>query len=212
MSSKFLFGVLLPAIVVMGLALVLRQSFTRTAQNAVPAAAAAPAPAVNNLPPPPALPPVAVFTPAPAPPPMTEEERQEAIDKEIDRLNDLETSQDPQALSNILADLYSPEKDIRQAAIDAAEQVHNTNAIPVLKSIAMTNQDSEEQMALLEAANFIATPEGDFSSGAPLTPQQIQAAQQRRAQDVARRQAQAQGGRPGHGQNAGAPSAQQPPQ
>ncbi len=209
MSSKFLFGILLPAILVIGLAIVLRPNFSRTAQRAVPAVTApAPKPAVNNLPPPPALPAVA----APAPPPMTEEERQEAIDKEIDRLSDLQTSRDPQALSNILADLYSPEKDIRMAAIDATEQVHNTNAIPVLKSIAMTNDDPDEQMALLDAANFIATPEGDFGGGAPLTPRQIQAAQQRRAQDVARRQAQAQGGGPGHGQNAGGPPASPSPQ
>jgi len=63
-------------------------------------------------------------------------------------LTDWQTSEDPQALSHILADLYSPEKEIRDAAIDAAEQIHNTNAIPVLKSIAMTNDDTDEQMAL----------------------------------------------------------------
>ena len=98
---------------------------------------------------------------------MTEEERQDAINTEKDRLSDWQTSQDPQALSNILADLYSPEKEIRQAAIDATEQVHNTNAIPVLKAIAATNQDSEEQMALFDAANFIALPQGSLNGGSP---------------------------------------------
>ena len=111
-------------------------------------------------------------------------------------MTDWQTSEDPQALSHILADLYSPEKEIRDAAIDAAEQIHNTNAIPVLKSIAMTNDDTDEQMALLQAANFIATPLGALSGGAPLTPQQIQAAQQRHAQELARQQAQMQGQQP----------------
>jgi CheY-like chemotaxis protein len=100
---------------------------------------------------------------------MTEEDRQEAINNEKDRLFNWETSQDPQAFSNILADLYSPEKEIRMAAIDATEQVHNTNAIPVLKAIAVTNQDSEEQMALFDAANFIALPQGSLNGGSPST-------------------------------------------
>jgi len=204
MSSKFLFGIVLPAILVMGLALVLRPRFATTAPRAVPAVTApAPVskPAANDLPAPLPLP---VVT-APAPPPMTEEERQDAIDKEKDRLSDLETSQDPQALSQILADLYSPEKEIRMAAMDAAEQVHNTNAIPVLKAIAVTNQDTDEQMALFQAANFIATPLGSLPGGSPPTPQQIQAAQQRHAQEAASRQAQSQ---TQPGQNPNSPAGQ----
>jgi len=170
MSSKFLLGILLPAILVLGLALLLRHTTSTAVQNAIPAAAApAPAskPAANAMPAPLPLP--AVATPAPAP--TTEEDRQDAINKEKDRLFDLETSQDPQALSHILADLYSPEKDIRMAALDAAEQVHNTNAIPVLKAIAVTNQDTDEQMAFFQAAKFIATPLGSLSGGSPPTPQ-----------------------------------------
>jgi len=203
MNSKFLFGVL-AAVLIMGLAVVLKQNITKTTQSAVNVPAPAPNPAVSDMPPPLPLPAVT----APAPPPITEEEREEAIGKEVDRLSDLQTSRDPQAFSNILVDLYSPEKEIRDAAIDAAEQVHNTNAIPVLKSIAMTNDDTDEQMALLDAANFIATPEGDLAGSTPLTQQQIQAAQQRRAQDLAHQQARMQGQQPN---TAPAQSPSQPP-
>lgn len=144
---------------------------------------------------------------------MTEEQREEAIDDEKDRLMELESSQDPQALSEILADLSSPEKEIRMAAIDAAEQVHDTNAIPVLKADAVTNDDTDEQMALLQAAKFIATPEGDLV-GPELTPDQIRAAQQQRAQEKAQRQAQTagQGQSPNQAGQAGQSPPQGPPQ
>jgi HEAT repeat protein len=70
---------------------------------------------------------------------------------------------DPASLSNILADLTNPEKEIRDAAIEAAKQFGSTNAIPTLKAVAANTTDTEEQIALLEAANFLSLPPVDFS-------------------------------------------------
>jgi hypothetical protein len=106
--------------------------------------------------------------PAPVPvaaQPVTPEEREAAIESEKDRLAALEMNDDASSLSNILADLNSPEKEIRMAAIDAAVQFHSTNAIPVLQSAAANDQDMEEKIALLKAADFLALPEVTFSSG-----------------------------------------------
>jgi hypothetical protein len=102
---------------------------------------------------------------------------------------------DPASLSNILADLTNPEKEIRDAAIEAAKQFGSTNAIPTLKAVAANTADTEEQIALLEAANFLSLPSmtfGGSGTGTPKTPEQIQADAQRKAEREARRQAQMQ--------------------
>ncbi len=90
---------------------------------------------------------------------ITPEEREAAIVVEKDRLDSWAASSDSQSLSNILGDLISPAKEIRLAAIAAAKQCGNTNAIPVLRALAANAQDSDEAIALLDAADFLALPE-----------------------------------------------------
>ena len=128
---------------------------------------------------------------------MTPEQQQDYIDAETARLRELSMDNDPASLSNILADLTNPEKEIREAAIEAAKQFGSTNAIPTLKAVAANTTDTEEQIALLEAANFLSLPSMTFGGPAtPQTPEQIQAAAQRRAESKARRQAQMQNSAP----------------
>jgi CheY-like chemotaxis protein len=106
---------------------------------------------------------------------------------------------DPQSLSNILADLTSPEKEIRMAAIEAAKQFESTNAIPVLKAAAANAEDNQEAIALLQAADWLALPTFDFNhpgTGPQLTPAQIQARDKNKAKAQARRQAQLQKNNP----------------
>lgn len=104
---------------------------------------------------------------------------------------------DAQSLSNILADLTSPEKEIREAAIEAAKQFESTNAIPALKAAAANAEDNQEAIAMLEAADWLALPSVDFAATQAnynrgdqqqLTPEQMQARQQDRARAQARRQ------------------------
>jgi hypothetical protein len=127
---------------------------------------------------------------APTPRVLTDEERQAADQAEIDRLQQWEMNDDPQSLSNILADLTSPEKSIREAAIEATKQYGSTNAIPALKAAAINSTDPQEQIDMLQAANFLTlTPFSDRSIQVPRTPAEIQAAAQRRAQGQALKQA-----------------------
>jgi len=106
---------------------------------------------------------------------VTPELSQEAIDAEVDRLQDWSMNDDPESLSNILADLTNSVKEVRDAAIDAAKQFGSTNAIPALKAAAETTDDLQEKIAYLEAADFLSLPGLEFSGLAvQKTPEQIQ--------------------------------------
>jgi hypothetical protein len=124
---------------------------------------------------------------------LTPEQRQVAIDAETDRLQQWSMNDDPTSLSNILTDLTNPEKQIREAAIEATKQFGSASAIPALKAAAANTSDTEEQIDLLEAANFLSLPSMNFSGPTVIpTPEQIQAEEQKAIQRQNRRQAQMQ--------------------
>jgi hypothetical protein len=141
------------------------------------------APAITNVPPP-APAPVAA---APVANALTPGQRQAAIDAETDRLQQWSMNDDTASLSNILADLTNPEKEIREAAIEAAEQFGSTNAIPNLKNLAANDEDPEEKAALLEAANFLSLP-SIFDTDTSTTPAEREARRQAQMQKRASNQ------------------------
>lgn len=189
MRPKIVFGLILSALLAFGALLLFKQQARNKPAPPVEVAPPAPAPEAANPPPLPAVPPPV----AQAPHVWTDDERQ----AEIDRLQDWSRNDDPQSLSNILMDLTSSEKEVREAAIEAAKQFGSTNAIPALKAAAVNSTDTDEQIEMLQAANFLALPPLSLS---PPTPEQIQAAKQRQAQRAAQRQAQMQQNQ-GQGQN-----------
>lgn len=137
------------------------------------------APAITNIP---------ITAPAPvATNTLTPEQRQAAIDAETARLQQWSMNDDPASLSSILADLTNPEKEIRIAAIEAAEQFGSTNAIPILKNLAANDADPKEKAALLDAANFISLP-SIFDDAQPITPAEREARRQARMQKQAQNQ------------------------
>jgi len=213
MRPKFVIALLLLALLVLGGALVLKRSLERKAAPPTNSLSTAPAPAPDSnalaQAPSPVEPALVPATVAANPTNnLTGEQRQAAIEDEIDRLQQWSANDDPQSLSNILADLNNPEKDIRDAAIEATKQFGSTNAIPALKAAADATDDPHEKVALLEAAEFLSLPSlTDLRAQAPpLTPEQLQANQQREAQIQSRRHPQRQppGGQsaPGQGQPA----------
>ena len=181
MRPKFVFALLLLALLVLGAAFFLKQYLGNGATP--PAAISAPVDsnALASVAPPPAPMPVPVVPAVTHI--LTPEERQAAIDAETDRLQDWSMNDDPASLSNILADLTNPEKEIREAAIEAAKQFDSTNAIPTLKAVAANTTDTEEQIALLEAANFLSLP------SLVVTPQPAQTREQMKAAAQQARQA-----------------------
>jgi hypothetical protein len=189
MRPKFVFALLLLVLLVLGAAFFLKQHLGNAATPRPVNESVTPAPVARAAP-----------SPAPAPVPaavptndLTPEQRQAVIDAETDRLQQWSMDNDPASLSNILGDLTNPEKEVRDAAIEAAKQFGSSNAIPALKAVAANTTDPEEQIALLEAANFLSLPSiSDGGPATPKTPEEIQAAAQRRAESKARRQAQMQ--------------------
>jgi hypothetical protein len=181
-------ALLLPALLVLGAALHLKQHPGPVATPPANPEIAAPAPpSVSNVVTSVTVPPAPVSTNT-----LTPEQRQAAMDAETDRLQQWSANDDPASLSNILADLTSSEKEIQEAAIEAAKQFGSSNAIPALKAAAASNQDTGEQIALLEAADFLSLPSLSSSGPDTRTPEQIQADTQRSAERQARRQAQLQ--------------------
>jgi hypothetical protein len=112
---------------------------------------------------------------------LTPEQRQAAIDAETARLQQWSMNDDPQSLSNILADLTNPEKEVREAAIEGVQQFGGTNAIPILKNLAANDEDPEEKAALLEAAHFLSLP-SIFDVDQSITPAEREARRQARMQ------------------------------
>jgi len=191
MRLKFILGLLVVVLLVLGGGLLLKQHLGNAPVPAPASSEAAAPPVVSNAvadvaPPPPPAP----VSAAPVSSSLTPEQRQAAIDAELERLQLWSMNNDPASLSNILADLTGPEKEIREAAIEAAKQFGSTNAIPALKAAAVNSTDTDEQIAMLQAANFLSLPPLDFN--APKTPEEIQAMAQRQAAKEARRKANAQ--------------------
>jgi hypothetical protein len=118
------------------------------------------------------------------------DDREVFIAEQTERLQQQALSDDPAALNDILLALTSPEKEIREAAIEATKQFGNTNAIPSLLLAADSARDLAEKTALLEAVEFLSLPLATFEGkAAPLTLEQVQAEEQRRALRRLRRQA-----------------------
>ena len=203
MRPKFVIALLLVAAIFIGGAIYLKQHFASAAPPVAPAAVAAPAPepplknVVADLPP---LPPPA---PVPAPvPALSPEQQLAATDAEIERLRVAGLSDNPADLEIILTDLSSPEKEIREATMNAAKQFGSTNAIPALLTAATNAVDPKEKIELTEAADFIALPSFTFNTNTvPQTPEQIQADQQKRTQMRTDRQTRLQSRQRAPGQN-----------
>jgi hypothetical protein len=175
MRPKFVVVLLLLASLVLGAVFFLKQHLGNVAPSPAP-------PPASNVVASVAPPPVPAPAPIPAAPAstitLTPEQRQAAIDAETDRLQEWSMNDDPASLSNILADLTNSEKEIRDAAIEAAKQFGSTNAIPTLKAVAANTTDPEEQIALLEAANFLSLPTLPLGNKPTQTREQMKAAAQ----------------------------------
>jgi HEAT repeat protein len=121
--------------------------------------------------------------------PVTPETRQEIIGAEVERIQELGTSEDPAALDELLQALSNSDKEIREAALEAVKQSGNSNAIPALETAVESAADVQEKISILEAIELLRLPAATFD-GPPvvLTAEQQKAAEERRARRALRRQ------------------------
>lgn len=94
----------------------------------------------------------------------TAEARESRVEAEMNQLLDWSMNKDDASLSNILVRLTSSDKEVRAAAIEAAQQFGSTNAIPALKAAADASDDLREKIEYLEAAELLTLPPLPFNS------------------------------------------------
>ncbi len=70
----------------------------------------------------------------------------------------LAMNNDAQSLKAICADLYSSDKEIRAAAIDAVVQFGDKSVVPRLRALAQQSNDSDEKAHLQQAADTLELP------------------------------------------------------
>ena len=80
------------------------------------------------------------------------------IQAHIDKLQELQANDDNASFQAIISELTNADKTIRAAAVEAAIQFGNREAIPVLKELAVRTGDAAEKKELLDAADFLALP------------------------------------------------------
>lgn len=111
----------------------------------------------------------------------TPEQERAVIAAKIEHLTQLSLRRDPASLSEIFAALKCPDREVREAAIDATTQVGDSNAIPMLKEASEMVDDPEEKIAFLEAMEFLAVPPLTFDMVPVKSPERTEAAERRRA-------------------------------
>ena len=191
MRPKFVLALILFAVLVLAAAFYFKQPVSQLQPPGVVETTALPPPVAKSAP---ATAPDSANFPSPQPvaavvPSMTPEEKQSYIEAETSRLQDLSAQDDPASLSAIVNDLTNSEKEVRLAAIEATKQFGSKDAIPVLQADVASAADTDEKIALLEAADFLALPTlTDAGVQTPPTPDQLQAIQDQRQKAAARKQ------------------------
>jgi hypothetical protein len=80
------------------------------------------------------------------------------LQKQVDRLQDLQANDDDASLKEILASLTDTNKIIRHVAIEATIQFGGHTAVPVLRDLATRTSDPGEKKELTDAADFLELP------------------------------------------------------
>jgi HEAT repeat protein len=200
LRPKFIITLGLLIFLVLSAALLLKRQLGNTSvPPASPEVAPAAPPAVSNIVANAAQPSTHATVPAITNVVLSAKERAD----EIDRLQDWSMNDDAESLNHIVADLTSPDKEIREAAIEATKQFGSADAIPSLKAAADSTENIEDKTAYLEAADFLSLPSMEIT---PITEEQ---AARLRTAWATRHPAQSQKG--ASGQNPQATPGQNPP-
>jgi hypothetical protein len=146
---------------------------------AAPAPKTGAMPAVSSHPPKPASDPgataqanpVAANTTSPqagtAPPSIVattpEQDRMEANEKDMDKLKEalLDGGSDPALLTAVRERLVHKDSDVRKAAVETIVNLNDAGAIPQLQEALAKTEDAREKVAIMDAIEYLQTPQGD---------------------------------------------------
>lgn len=86
------------------------------------------------------------------------EEHQANVEARVAELLGLSGKTDRRSMDTLLAEVDSPDQEIREAALDAISQSANRSVIPELLAIAEQTQDPGLKRAIAETVEFLKTP------------------------------------------------------
>jgi hypothetical protein len=93
---------------------------------------------------------------------MSDEMREAIINREIDRIHDLQAQVDGtnnQMIINALIDqLSQSEAPVRKAALEALKELDDTNAVPGLQRAIANTPDPREKVAMMDAIDYLKMP------------------------------------------------------
>jgi HEAT repeats len=160
MRPKVVLAILLTAVVVVAVVVVVSKN-SRSPSPVPPTQ-----PVVVTPPAAPAPKPVVAVAPAPATPTnattnavaLQGDAHEAYVEKRSDELMELAMQNSPAAHQKIVDELKNPDKEIRQAALDALEQANDRSVIPQMQQIADQTTDPNDKQAIEDAIDFIKLP------------------------------------------------------
>jgi hypothetical protein len=92
-----------------------------------------------------------------------EQDRQAAIEKVLDKINEalLDGGSDPKLVAGVREQLLHPDPEVRKAATETVMELNDRGAIPKLKEALDRVEDAREKVAILDAIEYLQTPDGD---------------------------------------------------
>jgi len=129
------------------------------ATSAPAGSAATPASPVASVPAPPAPAPPAEATASPVPAQTPNDPAYQAyVEQRVSELEAMGMKNDPVSRQAILDELLNPDRQIRDAALEAAIQFGDRSVTPRLREIADQTEDADEKAAILDAIDYLNLP------------------------------------------------------
>lgn len=94
-----------------------------------------------------------------------EKERMEVLEKNLDEIRLHFANQEPEPILDMLT---NSEPEVRSEAVQALKHLDYTNAVPSLKMAMNTTDNLREKAAIMDAIEFLQTPESDTNAEADI--------------------------------------------
>jgi hypothetical protein len=93
-----------------------------------------------------------------------EEDHRAAIEKDMDKLNEalIDGGSDPKLVEAVRQRLLHPDADVRKAAVEIIMHLNDRAAIPNLNAALAQVQDPREKVVIMDAIEYLQTPDGDL--------------------------------------------------
>jgi len=113
---------------------------------------------------------VATAAAGPIQPPITnivattpEQDRQAAIEKDMDTLKEalLDGGSDPKLVDAVREKLLHPDSEVRKTAVQTVMYLDDRASIPTLQQALAQVEDPREKVSIMDAIEYLQTPEGD---------------------------------------------------